>query len=86
MLWSLDARSGGQPRPLPLVDVGSSGGIYLDGRNKTSMGAIPIGGHSKLGKINYIDDGHSMRAVKGSLGHSIRRGGVKYKQTWREDW
>ncbi len=33
-LWSLDARSEGQPRPLPLVDVWREGGIRLDGRNQ----------------------------------------------------
>jgi len=30
-LWSLDARSGGQPRPLPLVEVWSRGGDEADG-------------------------------------------------------
>ena len=35
-LWSLDARSEGQPRPLPLVDILSRGRISLDARIRGS--------------------------------------------------
>ncbi len=43
-------RSEEQPRPLPLIDVWSSGGIWFDFRNETSVGAIPRSGHCKLGR------------------------------------
>jgi hypothetical protein len=45
----------------------------LDARNRRSSAPIPEGNTSELGGIYWMDVIRSMRAVKGSLGHSLEK-------------